>query len=94
MVVCFPVCGRFCPLLDHVGGASGVPGHGLRVHQPAGNSKIVASVVPEVTPEASQGPLKGAMSAQKALQRVPDGDEGGGGKKRERSVYPNDGLLF
>ena len=55
-------------LRDHVGDASGVPGLSLRVHQPAGNSKIVASVVPEVTHEASREPLKAAVSAQKALR--------------------------
>ena len=40
VVVSFPVGGRFYPLRGHVGGAPGVPGLGLRVNQPAGNSKI------------------------------------------------------
>ena len=52
------------------------------------------SVVPEATYEASQGPLKGAMSAQKALQRVPDGDEGGGGKNAREVFTPMMGYCF
>ena len=44
--------------------------------------------------QGNRGPLKGAMSAQKALQRVPDGDEGGGGKNAREVFTPMMGYCF
>ena len=41
--------------------------------------------------EASQGPLKGAESAQKNPSRVRDGDEGG---TKEKSLSPTEGVIF
>ena len=48
------------------------------------------SVVLEAKHEASRGPLKGTVPADKSSSRVQDGDEVAGRNRREKS-FPNAG---
>ena len=52
------------------------------------------SVVPEATHEASRGPEKGTVSAQKGFKRVRDGDEWVAGRNGREQCFPNEGSLI
>ena len=51
-------------------------------------------VVPEATHKVSQGPLKGAVSAQKALQGSETESRDFSWEERKRKVFPRQGLLW
>ena len=48
---------------------------------------------PETLDEASRGPLKGAVSAQKSPSRVRDGAKGVVGEERMKIVFPWRGVI-
>ena len=50
--------------------------------------------VPKAMHEASWRPLKGPVSAQKALSRVWDGDKGVAGRNGREKCYPDEGSLI